>query len=1086
MPYIIKSSKDGFKVCKKSNTDECFSKEPLPLERTKKQRVAIIINENKQDYLNKAKEFAKKAGYEDWDELKLTDKPYKLELNNVKFGRDGYSDYVQNLLNNSPDAESKRKSYLSRATKIKGDWKSNKYSPNNLAIKILWGGGDNENTSEITGSDISSDAEGTGSENTDAEGTGSENTDAEGAARPFFGRRGGKSKLAKRLISMFPCDIETFVEPFVGAGNIFWRLEHKPDIKYVINDFDESVVKIFKALKNGDKCLEDCGAYITRKRFWDLFNKKNKTGCDEIDLMRNSFFGMQKTYLGNEKKKCKKYDKLRLEEAKEILKNVPILNQSFETVIKKYDDKTTFFYLDPPYENPKQWDYKDYVSPEQVYDVLKNIKGRFLLSYNDSSNIRNIFKEFNIKGITTVYAGYTQGQKRRTVNELIITNYTPSKDLQGGDLTQEITNAFLYGISYPIFNPSRENVFNFKPNALLPSPKDMLDMTIQSYKDPAQSVGQYQLVLDNPTYKFYTNGNVLIIAVRGTQEFRDVKAWLPVARGDVINTERVSTDLRDIETSLLNYKDMNVFGTGHSLAGVILDKLLDKKLILQSVSFNPAIEKSDLSNTNNLRYYLEQDPLFNIMGHFANNTIVLDRPQNIWVKLLKIITPSTTSINPATDHFIDKFKPHMPDNYPQELSGDGKKKYKMIEMFKGTGSVGKVFKKKFDVVSIDFDPKFEPDIETDILDWDYKKWYNETKFKPDFIWASPPCNTFSKLAYPLKERNIKTAEPYSARAKIGTKIAHKTIEIVKYFEKVNPNLVYIIENPKAMLRLDKEYKKLPFLNTTLYCLYNDTRYKPTDFWSNIDLQLKEPVFKNCYTKGEKMTLITEVPLCDRYKIPAELLKQMKKKVMSHLELSGGGIKLEADIASKGGEKVDETIQTKLEEIVTIPMDGGDIAHYYPKVRIIKYNDLDNYTSIEEILPSDDTYFILLYLDSPSTGHWVAMTRNKNLITFFDSYGGKIDSQLKWVDMGERIRLDTDKPCLTRLLKAGNVPYNYSPYDYQSSNPNIATCGSHCLNFITMTLDKGLNVKDYKLHMDRIRERTGLDYDEIVAMNFPMR
>jgi DNA adenine methylase len=855
MPYIIKSSKQGFKVCKKSKTDECFSKEPLPLERTKKQRVAIIINENKQDYLNKAKEFAKKAGYPDWDELKLTDKPYKLELNNVKFGRDGYSDYVQNLLNNSPDAETKRKSYLARATKIKGDWKSNKYSPNNLAIKILWGGGDNENTGEITGSDISSD------ENTD------ENTDAEGAAKPFFGRMGGKSRLAKRLISMFPCDIETFVEPFVGAGNIFWRLEHNPDIKYVINDFDESVVKIFKALKNGDKCLEDAGAYITRKRFWDLVNKKNRTGCDEINLMRNSFFNQQKSYLGQINNK--KYDKLRLEEAKEILKNVTILNQSFETVIKKYDDKTTFFYLDPPYENPKQSDYKDYVTPEQVYDVLKNIKGRFLLSYNDSSNIRNIFKEFNIKGITTEYAGFTKGQKRRTVNELIITNYTQNKNLQGGDLTQEITNAFLYGISYPIFNPSRENVFNFKPDALLPSPKDMLDMTIQSYKDPAESVGQYQLVLDNPTFKFFIGGSVLIIAVRGTQEFRDVKAWLPVARGDVINTERVSTDLRDIETSLLNYKDYTIFGTGHSLAGVILDKLLDKKTILQSVSFNPAIEKSDLLNTNNLRYYLEQDPLFNIMGHFANNTIVLDRPQNIWVKLLKIITPSTESINPATDHFIDKFKPHIPDSYPQELSG-------------------------------------------------------------------------------------------------------------------------------------------------------------------------------------------------------------------------GGIKLEADIASKGGEKVDETIQAKLEEIVTIPMDGGDIAHYYPKVRIIKYNDLDNYTSIEEILPSDDTYFILLYLDSPSTGHWVAMTRNKNLITFFDSYGGKIDSQLKWVDMGERIRLDTDKPCLTRLLKAGNVPYNYSPYDYQSNNPNIATCGSHCLNFITMTLDKGLNVKDYKLHMDRIRERTGLDYDEIVAMNFPMR
>lgn len=600
MPYIIKSSKQGFKVCKKSNTDECFSKDPLPLERAKKQRVAIIINENKQEYLDKAKEFAKKAGYEDYDQLKIADKPYKLMLNGVKFGRVGYSDYVQNLLNNSPDAETKRKSYLARATKLKGDWKSNKYSPNNLAIKILWGG---ENTDENT----------------------------------------------------------------------------------------------------------------------------------ETDITENE----------------------------------------------------------------------------------------------------------NINEIT------------------------------GGDLTQEITNAFLYGISYPIFNPSRDNVFNFKPNQLLPSPKNMLDMTIQSYKDPAQSVGQYQLVLDNPTFKFFIGGSVLIIAVRGTQEFRDVRAWLPIARGNVIDTERVSTDLRDIETSLLAYKDYTIFGTGHSLAGVILDKLLDKKIILQAVSFNPAIEKSDLLNTDNLRYYLEQDPLFNIMGHFANNTIVLDRPQNIWVKLLKIITPSTASINPATDHFIDKFKPHMPDSYPQDLSG-------------------------------------------------------------------------------------------------------------------------------------------------------------------------------------------------------------------------GAIKLEADIASKGGEKVDETIQAKLEEIVTIPMDGGDIAHYYPKVRIIKYNDLDNYTSIEEILPSDDTYFILLYLDSPSTGHWVAMTRNKNLITFFDSYGGKIDSQLKWVDDATRITLDTDKPCLTRLLKSGKTPYNYSPYDYQSNNPSVATCGSHALNFITMTLDKGMSVNDYKLHMDRIRERTGLDYDEIVAMNFPMR
>lgn len=34
--------------------------------------------------------------------------------------------------------EMRRKNYLNRATQIKGDWKLNKYSPNNLAIHLLW------------------------------------------------------------------------------------------------------------------------------------------------------------------------------------------------------------------------------------------------------------------------------------------------------------------------------------------------------------------------------------------------------------------------------------------------------------------------------------------------------------------------------------------------------------------------------------------------------------------------------------------------------------------------------------------------------------------------------------------------------------------------------------------------------------------------------------------------------------------------------------------------------------------------------------------------------------------------------------
>ena len=52
----------------------------------------------------------------------------------VHFGAFGMEDYTKH------QNEKRRINYLARATKIKGDWKNNKYSPNNLAIHLLWNG----------------------------------------------------------------------------------------------------------------------------------------------------------------------------------------------------------------------------------------------------------------------------------------------------------------------------------------------------------------------------------------------------------------------------------------------------------------------------------------------------------------------------------------------------------------------------------------------------------------------------------------------------------------------------------------------------------------------------------------------------------------------------------------------------------------------------------------------------------------------------------------------------------------------------------------------------------------------------------
>jgi hypothetical protein len=202
MPYQIRKVPKGWKVFTKG-TDRSHSNDPLPLARAKAQLKALYANADdfsggnmiggfddddferlfgmyggiderdegedgdkplddqsqelvkssdlndfnvedatgEPEYLKIAKQYAKKAGYKDWNSLKLAnDGKHKLELRGVKFGSINNNDYIIYRQHFPSIADTKRKQYLARACKIKGNWAKDPYSPNFLAISILWDG----------------------------------------------------------------------------------------------------------------------------------------------------------------------------------------------------------------------------------------------------------------------------------------------------------------------------------------------------------------------------------------------------------------------------------------------------------------------------------------------------------------------------------------------------------------------------------------------------------------------------------------------------------------------------------------------------------------------------------------------------------------------------------------------------------------------------------------------------------------------------------------------------------------------------------------------------------------------------------
>ena len=158
------------------------------------------------------------------------------------------------------------------------------------------------------------------------------------------------------------------------------------------------------------------------------------------------------------------------------------------------------------------------------------------------------------------------------------------------------------------------------------------------------------------------------------------------------------------------------------------------------------------------------------------------------------------------------------------------------------------------------------------------------------------------------------------------------------------------------------------------------------------------------------------------------------------------------------------------------MDNGDIIHYLPDARLMMFKELKDIDDIEILLPSHNSYFILLYPTvSETNGHWVVLTRYNDIIEYLDSYGNKPDIPLKWYH--EKI-----EPYLTNLLNKTKLEVVYNTIDFQDKKDDkMATCGAFVVFRVLTMLELKANLEQNNALLKKLKkDSNGKSYDDIVV------
>jgi len=263
-----------------------------------------------------------------------------------------------------------------------------------------------------------------------------------------FASPGGKARIAEALVKMLPSH-STYVEPFAGGAAVLFKKE--PCDVEVLNDLDESIVQAYKdvkAITNAE--LEQLRGkdWVGKRATFRRLHKSQPSNRVErlYKFLYVSFFSYGST-------RGKGYNPVRdgrnpvdtilgrIERGRKRLKGVRLMCGDYAATIKAHDSKGTVFFLDPPYAGYCADLGEGKFDEEKFVETLKNLKGKFVLTYGARSKLMSKLRAagFKIKRIAIPRTGLgltsrdEKGERRTDLTTLVVSNFETTKKAAAGE-----------------------------------------------------------------------------------------------------------------------------------------------------------------------------------------------------------------------------------------------------------------------------------------------------------------------------------------------------------------------------------------------------------------------------------------------------------------------------------------------------------------------------------------------------------------------------------------------------------------------------------------------------------------------------